>query len=103
VNIIAPRAIRAFAERHPEAEEPLRNWYNHLRRIQFQNYAELKTHFNHVDIAKDDNDFLIFIFDISGNKYRAICSLDFERNVGFIKLILTHEEYTFWNKKGRPI
>ncbi len=103
MNVIAPKALRVFAAKFEDAEQPLRDWYNHLRRIEPQNFAELRTHFNHVDIAKSQNDLIVFIFDVSGNKYRVICSLNFASNVAFIKLILTHEEYTFWNKQGRPL
>jgi mRNA interferase HigB len=103
MNVIAPRTLRAFAEQHPEAEIPLREWYNHLRRIEPQNFAELKSHFNSVDVAKTKDDLLIFVFDVGGNKYRVVCNLDFTSRIAFIKLILTHEEYTFWNKQGRPV
>ena len=101
MNVIAPRTLRAFSEQYPEAEEPLRDWYNHLRRIEPQNFAELKTHFNSVDAARSKEDLIVFIFDIGGNKYRVVCSINFNSSIAYIKLILTHDEYTQWNKQGR--
>jgi mRNA interferase HigB len=101
VNVLAPRTLRAFVERYPEADEPLRDWYNHLRRIEPQHFAELKTHFNSVDAARTKEDLIVFIFDIGGNKYRVVCSINFNSSIAYIKLILTHDEYTQWNKQGR--
>jgi mRNA interferase HigB len=101
VNVLAPRTLRAFVEHYPEAEEPLRDWYNHLRRIEPQHFAELKTHFNSVDAARTKEDLIVFIFDIGGNEYRVVCSINFNSSIAYIKLILTHDEYTQWNKQGR--
>ena len=103
MNVIAPRTLRAFVERHPEAEEPLRDWYNHLRRIEPQHFAELKDHFNSVDAARTKEDLIVFVFDVGGNKYRVICGINFTSSIAFIKRILTHDEYTQWNKQGRPL
>ena len=101
MNVLAPRTLRAFVERYPEADELLRDWYNHLRRIEPQHFAELKTHFNSVDAARTKEDLIVFIFDIGGNKYRVVCSINFNSSIAYIKLILTHDEYTQWNKQGR--
>ena len=103
MNVLAPRTLRAFAERYPEAEEPLRDWYNHLRRSEPQNFAELRDQFNSVDLAQTHHDQIVFIFDVGGNKYRVVCSINFNSSIVFIKLILTHDEYAKWNKKGRLI
>lgn len=103
MNVLAPRTLRAFAELYPEVEEPLRDWYNHLRRSEPQNFAELRDQFNSVDIAQTKDNQIVFIFDVGGNKYRVVCSISFNSSLAFIKLILTHDEYTKWNKKGRLI
>ncbi len=103
MNVLAPRTLRAFAELYPEAEEPLRDWYNHLRSCEPQNFAQLREQFNSVDVSHTKDDQIVFIFDVGGNKYRVVCSINFNSNIAFIKLILTHDEYTNWNKKGRLI
>jgi mRNA interferase HigB len=103
MNVIAPRTLRAFAEQYPESEFVLREWYNHLRRIEPQNFAELRAHFNSVDAARTADDLIVFIFDVGGNKYRVVCGINFTSSLAFIKLILTHDEYTRWNRQGRPL
>ena len=104
MNVLSPQAIRAFIERFPEAEEVMRVWYNDLRKLEPENFAQLKAHFPAVDavrIAKYD--VVVFIFDVGGNKYRVVTRLDFEHRIGFILLIFTHDEYTRWNRAGRPL
>jgi mRNA interferase HigB len=104
MNVLSPQAIRAFIERFPEAEQVMRIWYNDLRKLEPENFAQLKAHFPTVDavrIAKYE--VVVFIFDVGGNKYRVVTRLDFEHHIGFILLIFTHDEYTRWNRAGRPL
>ena len=100
VNVIAPKAIREFVQRYPEAEEVLRDWYNLLRKSQFQNWAELKATFASADFINTKYGWLV-IFDVGGNKYRVVVKIDLNSNIALIRHILTHDEYTFWNKKGK--
>jgi mRNA interferase HigB len=102
VNVLSIAAIRAFAQTHPEAEEPLREWFNTLRKSRPEHFAALKTVFSSVDTARTKADLLIFIFDVGGNKYRVICRIDFEAQMAFIVDVFTHQEYTRWNRAGRP-
>jgi mRNA interferase HigB len=104
VNILSPQAIRVFIERYPEAEQVMRIWYNEMRKPEPENFSQFKAHFPAVDavrIAKYE--VVVFIFDVGGNKYRVVTRLDFEHRIGFILLIFTHDEYTRWNRAGRPL
>ena len=68
------------------------------------NFAELKAHFPAVDAVRVEKyQVVVFIFDVGGNKYRVVTRLDFEHRIGFILLIFTHNEYTRWNRAGRPL
>jgi mRNA interferase HigB len=102
VNVLSIAAIRAFAAAHPEAEVVLRQWFNALRKHRPEHFAALKAVFSSVDVAHTKDDLLIFIFDVGGNKYRVIARLDFEAQMAFIVYVFTHEEYTRWNRAGRP-
>lgn len=102
VNVIAPKAIRDFVQRHPEADEVLRDWYNTLRKCEFQSWAELKNTFSSADVIPNEQAGLLVVFDVGGNKYRVIVKMDLQSNFAMIRHIFTHVEYTIWNRKGKP-
>ena len=104
MNLLSPQALRDFIQYHPDSDTVLRIWYNDLRKLEPENFAQLKAHFPAVDAVRiEKHQVLVFIFDIGGNKYRVVTRLDFEHRIGFILLIFTHEEYTRWNRAGRPL
>ena len=41
MHIISRKALREFWERHPEAEDPLQNWYRIASHAEWKNLAEL--------------------------------------------------------------
>lgn len=102
VNVIAPKAIRDFVQRYPESDQVLRDWYNTLRKSEFQNWAELKATFSSLDLIPNQKNGLLVVFDIGGNKYRVVVKMDLQSNFAMIRHIFTHNEYMIWNKKGKP-
>ncbi len=48
----------------------------------------MKTAFNSVDKVGD-----LTVFDIGGNKYRLIAWIRFEKQIVYIKTVLTHHDY----------
>jgi mRNA interferase HigB len=46
--------------------------------------------------------FSLTVFNMKGNKYRLIVSIDYERQLIYIKYILTHTEYDKDNWKNDP-
>jgi mRNA interferase HigB len=92
VNVIAPRIVREFIEHHPDSEVVMREWYTALRRNDFPHFAALRAAFV-VDAARNTQGDTVFIFDVAGNKYRALCFINFENQTSYIKYIFTHLEY----------
>ncbi len=103
MNVIALRSLREFWEVYPEAENVLRDWNKLARSVNPNHFADLKTTFGSVDLARAKDDMVVFIFDVGGNKYRVVARIDFEYRVLFILFVFTHSEYTRWNKEGRPL
>lgn len=88
MKIISNSALRAFAADHPLAEVPLQGWRRVIEKNSFANWAELKTAFNAVDKVNE-----LAVFDIGGNKYRLMAYIRFEKQILYIKAVLTHREY----------
>ena len=88
MKIISNKALRDFAADHPQAETPLQGWRRVIEKNRFANWSELKAVFNTVDRVGE-----LAVFDISGNRYRLIAYIRFERQIVYIKAVLTHREY----------
>lgn len=88
MKIISNSALRAFAADHSQAEAPLLGWRRVIEKNGFANWAELKAAFNTVDRVGE-----LVIFDIGGNKYRLIAYIRFEKQIVYIKAVLTHRDY----------
>jgi mRNA interferase HigB len=94
MKIISNSALRAFANSHPQAEEPLQGWRRVVEKNRFSNWADLKAAFNALDKVGE-----LVVFDIGGNKYRLIAYIRFEKQIVYIKAVLTHREYDKGNWK----
>ncbi|HAS50270.1 MAG TPA: type II toxin-antitoxin system HigB family toxin [Gammaproteobacteria bacterium] len=88
MRLISNSALRAFATLHPQAEESLQGWRRIIEKNRFAHWAELKATFNTVDRVGD-----LAVFDIGGNKYRLAAYIRFDRQILYVKAVLTHREY----------
>jgi mRNA interferase HigB len=90
VQIIAKSRLRAFWERHPRAEVPLRAWHAVVAKADWKGPAEVKAMFGgSVDFVGDNR----AIFDIGGNKFRLIVHIAYPYRRVLIKFVGTHAEY----------
>ena len=88
MKVISNSALRAFAAKHPESEIALQSWRRVVEKNHFANWAALKAAFNAVDKVGE-----LAVFDIGGNKYRLVAYLRFEKQIAYIKAVLTHRDY----------
>ncbi|OQS31878.1 type II toxin-antitoxin system HigB family toxin [Chromobacterium haemolyticum] len=88
MKLISNRALRDFAQTHPDAEQPLQGWRRVIEKNAFANYAAMKQAFNSVDKVGE-----LMVFNIGGNKFRLIAFVQFPRQVVYVKAVLTHGQY----------
>jgi len=92
MHIITRKRLNEFAEKHPDTKASLQHWYNLMKRGQFRSFVELCANFPHADqVGK------LTVFNIGGNKARLIAAIHYNRQKGYIRAVLTHDEYN----KGR--
>lgn len=88
MRVLSLAALRDFWERESQSEEVLRDFYKRLCRIEPRNLAELKLNFPSIDLVGK-----CYVFNVGGNKYRVIARIHFNRQMVFIRFVLTHREY----------
>lgn len=91
LRVISNKALVDFATTYPDASTPLQAWRKVMESGKFQHFAGLKSVMNSVDRVGD-----FYVFDIGGNKYRLVTAIHFNRQMAFIRQVLTHTEYDDW-------
>ena len=88
MHVISFRRLREFFSIHPDAESALTAWNNAVKKVHWQNLAELKQVYPSADLVGD-----FTVFNIRGNRYRLIAWINYRNQTLFVKAVLTHEEY----------
>jgi len=81
-------ALQKFARKHARSRSSLEIWYQGALEGIWNNFDDVKKTFRAADSYRD-----CVIFDIAGNNYRLIGTIDYEAQQISIKAILTHAEY----------
>ncbi len=88
MHIISMRRLREFWEVHSMAEAPLRAWFTHVEQATWPNFVAVRRDFPNADLVAR-----LTVFNISGNKFRLIARIEYEKQRVYIRAVLTHPEY----------
>ena len=89
MNIVAVKFLRAFWEKHPAAEQPLKSWVDEAKKAAWMQPAEIKEQYRSASILKNRR----VVFNIKGNDYRLIAAVAYRFQAVYIKFIGTHAQY----------
>ena len=89
MRVIALRSLREFWQQHPDAERPLRAWYDEASRAQWRTPADIKQQFRHASVLSSRR----VVFNVKGNEYRLVAAVAYNTGVLFVKFVGTHAEY----------
>ncbi len=88
MHLITRKRLNEFAEKFPDTENALADWYRLMTQNNFSNLAEIKMIFSSADkVGK------LTVFNIGGNKVRLIAAIHYNRRKVYIRAVLTHKEY----------
>ncbi len=89
MRVIAVSTLRSFWQRHPDAEQPLKAWYEEARIANWSKPADIKAHFRSASVLKNRR----VVFNIKGNDYRLIVAIAYKLQIVYVKFVGTHKEY----------
>lgn len=90
MRIIARRTLQEFWETgHPEAEQPLRAWFDEAHQTEWKTTADIRNRHAHASIIDAER----VVFNIGANKYRLVVKIWFHGQTLWIKFVGTHAEY----------
>lgn len=96
MRVISKKKVLDFIEQYPESSTSLENWYRIVSRTTFATFPDLRMTFPSADQVAG-----LTVFNISGNKFRLIAAIHYNREILYIREIMTHAEYdkNKWRKK----
>ena len=97
LHVISRPILRQFSNLHADATSALVNWYRIASKARWSNLTDVQAIFPSAESV--DN---FTVFDIKGNRYRLIVDINYERQLVFIKYVLTHAEYDKDRWKNDP-
>ena len=89
MQVIAVSTLRAFWERYPDAEQPLKAWYAEAISATWTQPAEIKARYRSASVLKNRR----VVFNIKGNDYRLIVAIAYKLQIVYVKFVGTHKEY----------
>lgn len=89
MNIIARGTILYYINKYPAAKNSLLAWYQEFSKLQFQNFNQLKETYSNASLVANSR----VIFNIKGNDFRLIVSVNFAKAAAYIIWFGTHKEY----------
>lgn len=81
--------IRVTAKKHPDAEQPLKAWYDEAAQAQWSTPQDIKAQFAHASFLGNNR----IAFNIKGNDHRLIVAVAYRFGAPYIKFVGTHAEY----------
>lgn len=89
MNIIAKGTILSYVKQYPIAKTALLTWYTEFSNQIFKNYNELKEVYGNASIVGNER----VIFNIKGNDYRLIVSVNFRKSAAYVIWFGPHKAY----------
>ena len=80
MNIVAVKFLRAFWEKHPDAEQALRSWVDEARKATWMQPAEIKAQYRSASILKNRR----VVFKIKGNDFRLVVSVAYHYQAVYV-------------------
>ena len=89
MRIIARSTLRDFWEKHADAEDALRSWYQEAAQAEWKTPDDIKSVYASASIVANNR----VVFNIKGNHYRLIVAINYRYGIVYIRFIGSHQEY----------
>lgn len=89
MRVIAAASLRAFWLQHPDAEQPLKAWFEEASKATWTQPSDIKAQYRSASILKNRR----VVFNIKGNDYRLVVAVAYRLQVVYVKFIGTYPQY----------
>lgn len=92
MRVVSLKPLRAFWERFPDSQLPLRKWYKVATHANWGSLQDVRRDYPHADGVHAGTDVLT-VFNIGGNKYRLVARIRYDYRLINVRCVLTHRAY----------
>ena len=91
MRIISKKTLKDFYEqsKYADSKSTLEAWHKEVLKLDWNNPNEVKEMYRSASIIGNEK----VVFNIAGNKYRLIVTINYYAKIVFIKFIGTHKQY----------
>ncbi len=91
MRIISKKKLKDFYEqsKYVDSKSSLESWHKEVLKLDWNNPNEIKQMYCNASIIGNEK----VVFNIAGNKYRLIVSINYYAKIVFVKFIGTHKQY----------
>ena len=100
VRVISRARLREFWERHPQAEDPLKAWFQEAEAADWPTTTDIHKRYPSADFLRDNH----VVFNIGGNTNRLAVLVKYEYHLVYVRFVGTHAEgHGPSSPRGQPI
>lgn len=89
MKILVKKTILFYTEKYPIAKTQLLIWYIEFSKLDFDNFNKLKRVYGNASIINHER----VVFNIKGNDFRLVVSINFSQTACYVIWFGTHKEY----------
>ena len=89
MKIFVKKTILFYIDKYPIAKTQLLIWYNEFSKLEFRNFNELKRVYGNASVINNER----VVFNIKGNDFRLVVSINFLQTACYVIWFGTHYEY----------
>ena len=93
MKVLVKRTIHYYIEKYPLAEKSLIVWENEFSKTSFKNLNEVKSVYRNASVVGNNR----VVFNIKGNDFRLVVSINFMQQACYVIWFGTHNEYDHIN------
>lgn len=89
MKILVKKTIIYYIKKYPIAETQLLIWYKEFSKLEFNNFNDLKKVYGNASIVNNNR----VVFNIKGNDFRLVVSVNFMQTACYVIWFGTHAAY----------
>ena len=89
MRVFSRSTLRAFADAHAAARQPLYAWFAEVERATWRGPDDIKARYPSASFLKGNR----VVFNIKGNEYRIIVAVKYEFFAVYVRFVGTRAEY----------